>query len=86
MERIEKPESGASSIAGPRGFRIMFRIQSSLDLQTSNYLFTKLGSTSTLLNEAGGNQAVYHIDSLLRVTGVKTGYSVDIPLRFAKLQ
>ena len=86
VERIVKPESGASSIAGPRGFRIMFRIQSSLDLQTSNYLFTKLGSTSTLLNEAGGNQAVYHIDSLLRVTGVKTGYSVDIPLRFAKLQ
>ena len=78
--------AGNSSIAGPRGSRVMFRVQSSLDLQTSNYLFTKLGSTSTLLNEVGTNQAVFHIDSLLRVTGVKTGYSVDIPLRFAKLQ
>ena len=78
--------AGNSSIAGPRGSRVMFRVQSSLDLQTSNYLFTKLGSTSTLLNEEGANQAVFHIDSLLRVTGVKTGYSADIPLRFAKLQ
>ena len=86
VERIRDTKPGASSIAGPRGFRVMFRIKSSLDLQTSNYLFTKLGSTSNLKNELNNDQAVYHIDSLLRVTGVKTGYSVDVPIRFAKLQ
>ena len=46
---------------------------------TSTYLFTELGGTSAL----EGKQ-VRHIDSLVRVTGIKTGYSVDVPIRFVK--
>ena len=67
------------TIAGPRGSRLEFKIASSIDLNTSTYLFTQLGGTSTL-----EGQSVRHIDSIVRVTGMKTGYSVDIPVRFVK--
>ena len=67
------------TIQGPRGTRLEFKIASSVNLNTSTYLFTELGGTSTL----EGKQ-VRHIDSLVRVTGIKTGYSVDVPIRFVK--
>jgi len=67
------------TISGPRGSRLEFKIASSIDLNTSTYLFTQLGGTSTL-----EGQSVRHIDSIVRVTGMKTGYSVDIPVRFVK--
>lgn len=67
------------TIAGPRGTRLEFKIGSSIDLNTSTYLFTQLGNTSTL-----EGKSVRHIDSIVRVTGMKTGYSVDIPVRFVK--
>jgi hypothetical protein len=69
----------SQTIAGPRGSRVEFKIASSIDLNTSTYLFTQLGGTSTL-----EGQSVRHIDSIVRVTGMKTGYSVDIPVRFVK--
>jgi len=67
------------TISGPRGSRLEFKIAASVDLNTSTYLFTQLGGTSTL-----EGQSVRHIDSIVRVTGMKTGYSVDIPVRFVK--
>lgn len=67
------------TIAGPRGSRLEFKIAASVDLNTSTFLFSQLGSTSTL-----EGQSVRHIDSIVRVTGMKTGYSVDIPVRFVK--
>jgi len=67
------------TIGGPRGSRLEFKIASSIDLNTSTYLFTQLGGESTL-----EGQSVRHIDSIVRVTGMKTGYSVDIPVRFVK--
>lgn len=77
-----------SPIQGPRGSRIEFKIASSLDLQTSTYLFTTLGSESTLANRAdpAGTTNVYHIDSIVRVTGMVHGGSVDIPVRFVKFK
>ena len=67
-------------IAGPRGTRLAFLIGSSTDLASSTYLFTQLGSTSTL------GVAVYHIDTSIRITGATTGYRVDLPVRFVKKQ
>lgn len=67
------------TIAGPRGTRLEFKIASSVDLNTGTYLFSQLGGTSTL-----EGQSVRHIDSIVRVTGMKTGYSVDIPVRYVK--
>ena len=43
------------------------------------YLFTTLGSTTTI-----GSTSCYIIDSNLRVMGATTGFTIDIPIRFAK--
>ena len=71
-------------IKGPRGTILQFKIAASLNLNTSTYLFTQLGGESTLANRGGGTSTVYHIDTLVRITGVNTGYTVDIPVRFVK--
>ena len=69
-------------ISGPRGTKLTFRIQSSIELATSTFLFTKLGSTMT---DAGGSPRNFKfIDSTIRITGATTGYRIDIPVRFVK--
>ena len=79
----------SQAIAGPRGTILEFAIGASTELQTSTYLFTKLGSTSTSWDgespDASGNTSAYgRIDSNVRVTGLTTGYRLDIPVRFIK--
>jgi len=74
-------------INGPRGTHLSFSVNSSVELQTSTHLFTKLGNTFTLTDaDAGGTATalVKFIDTLLRITGATTGYSIDIPIRFIK--
>ena len=82
-----------SAIAGPKGTMLGLRIGSSLELRTSDYLFTTLGSlgSTTITNDAtvdGGTNlaagAYRFIDSTIRVSGINTGYSIDIPVRFVK--
>jgi hypothetical protein len=84
----------ASSIDGPRGTKLDFRIGASLELRNSSYLFEQLGSvgSATITNDATkgqnlvpGTNPYRFIDSVIRVAGVNTGYSVDIPVRFVKL-
>jgi len=67
-------------ISGPRGKRLQFLVAPSVDLNSSTYLFTQLGTTATL------GSAVYQIDTTVRITGVTTGYRVDLPIRFVKKQ
>ena len=76
--------ASTQTIAGPRGTILEFKIAASLELNTSTYLFAKLGGQFDMLNKAGANQSVRYIDSTVRVTGMKAGYSVDIPVRFIK--
>ena len=57
----------------------IFKIAASIDLNTSTYLFTELGGTSTL-----EGKSVRHIDTMLKVTGMKTGYTLSIPVRYVK--
>ena len=78
-----------SSISGPRGTKVAFRLQSSLELRTSDYLFTQLGTlgTTALSNDAGTDLAAdsyRFIDTTVRVTGVNTGYRIDIPIRLVR--
>jgi len=79
-----------SSIQGPRGTKLAWRLGSSLGLRTSDYLFTQIGSlaSSVFTNSPPGNDLSAgtwrFIDSTVRVTGVNTGYRVDIPIRFIK--
>ena len=79
-------KANESPIAGPRGTRLEFKIKSSLDLQTSSFLFQRLGGTSTLTNRGGILETLDHIDSIVRISGMNTGYSLDLPVRFVKLQ
>ena len=77
--------SSSQAIAGPRGTILEFKIGASLDLNTSTFLFTQLGSTFLMDDKGGAPQStVRFIDSMVRVTGMKTGYSIDIPVRFIK--
>jgi hypothetical protein len=71
-------------ISGPKGTILKFKIRSSLELTTSDYLFQQLGVATTLTDSASGTQNVYQIDSTIRVTGATTGYRVDIPVRFIR--
>jgi len=77
---------GSQTISGPRGTILQFRIASSTELQTSNYLFTKLGNTGQTFQSDYGTSitGMGTIDTQVRVTGLTTGYRVDIPVRFVK--
>ena len=77
-------QNADSAISGPRGSRLEFKIKASVELNTSTFLFTQLGSTKT--NFAGTGKTFYYIDSTIRVMGATTGYRLDIPVRFAKEQ
>lgn len=68
-------------IDGPRGTILKFSLQSSADLQSSDYLFNALGSTDTT---SISGLTVKKIITNIIVTGVSTGYSVTIPVVFAK--
>ena len=86
---ISSPGAGAaSSINGPLGTRIQFKIAASLDLRTSTFLFNQLGSAGTSNITSGTNTllaANYRfIDSTVRISGVSTGYTLDVPVRFVK--
>lgn len=79
------------TIEGPRGTTLKFRIQSSIDLNTSTYLFTKFGTgqgaagTWQPTTPSVGANTYYYLDSTIRITGVTTGYRIDIPVRYIKL-
>lgn len=70
-------------IAGPRGTTLSLAIQSSIELNSSSYLFTQLGGTTTISGDSGLGTVMY-IDSTVRIQGATTGASVDLPIRFIK--
>jgi len=80
--------AAASDIVGPRGTRVSLKIGSGLDLRTSTFLFTQLGTSGTTAVTSGTKTlaaANYKfIDSTVRVSGVSTGFTLDIPVRFVK--
>jgi len=79
-----------TAIIGPRGTSLEFSIRASIDLNSSTYLFEKLGTTSattvaglTAASTTGVTTWAY-IDTVVRISGATTGYKVDIPVRFVK--
>ena len=76
--------NGNQTIAGPRGTMMEFKVQSSLELNTSTYLFTTIGQAETFDTAAGGTTSYNTIKSVIRITGVNTGYRIDIPVKFCK--
>jgi len=86
IEMLPTDTSGKTNtrqvIVGARGTKIKFSVKASLDLNnTGNFLFTRLGSTTTI-----GSTTFYYIDTNIRISGVTTGYRIDIPVRFVKKQ
>ena len=79
----DSSNSAQQTIAGPRGTRLVFKIQASLELNTSDYLFDTIGTTENITGKSG---ATSHktIKTNIRVTGVNTGYRIDIPVKFCK--
>lgn len=77
----------STPIQGPISTRLSFKVRSSQDLRVSNFLFDRIGSTTSTKysNVSGVNQTVKFIDSIIRVTGRTTGYAIDIPVRYAKV-
>ncbi len=70
-------------IAGPRGTTLSLAIQSSIELNSSSYLFEQLGGTTTIDGDSGLGTVMY-IDTTVRIQGATTGASVDLPIRFIK--
>ena len=68
-------------IEGPIGARLEFKIRSSQDLRVSNFLFDRIGSVNTATYS---HNNVKIIDTIVRVSGMTTGFALDIPVRFAK--
>ena len=86
--------------AGPRGSTLHFRIHASAELQHSTYLFEQLGNSETanhsdtpgnMMGFGSGetnlnNIKTYSIDTTVRVIGANTGFRLDIPVRYVKIQ
>lgn len=84
-ENTDRTVNPKQVIAGPRGTSLAFKIKSSQELNTSTFLFQQLGADFTVV-EAKDNPTMYYIDTIVRVTGATTGYRIDIPVRFVKVQ
>lgn len=73
------------TLSGPRGTRLEFSVVASDDLYSSEYFFDLLGSNASSVIVGGQTlTSVKYIDSTVRITGMSTGYRLDIPIRFVK--
>src|SRR3990167_6807073 len=81
-ENTERQTLPTQAIDGPRGTVLTFSIQSSIDLNSSDYLFDLIGSTVSMTNKNGSSTTVKYIDSYVSVMGATTGYSLNIPCRY----
>jgi hypothetical protein len=79
---VNNINAGSNTVLdGTRGSRLTFKLRVTPQLQTSTYLFTTLGGTSTSLV---GSTNFYYIDSSVVVRGLTTGVSTTVPLKFIK--
>ena len=70
-----------TKIQGPLGSYVRFKVAVSVSLNTSDYYFDTLGGGTTATI---GGQTVKFIDSIIKITGATTGYSIDMPVRFIR--
>ena len=80
-DNAETDRLGTEVIRGPRGTILEFSIKSSLDLNTGTFLFEEIGSTDTT---TFSGKTLFYLDTTVRVTGLTTGYRVDVPVRLYK--
>ena len=78
---------GPTDSTGRLGSRLIFGLRASLNLQTTNTLFTELGgSESWEITPGVGTSltAFSFINTVIRITGFNTGYRVEVPLKLIK--
>lgn len=68
-----------TTLLGTRGSRVKFGLRVTNQMQTSTYLFTTLGGTTTI-----GGTNYYYVDSSVVVKGLTTGVSNTVPVKFIK--
>lgn len=74
------PITTSNVIAGPTGTSLQFTIFAKNRLRETDYLMQRLGGITSIKT----TNDCYFVDLNVRVTGVSTGYRVDIPVRFLK--
>jgi len=76
-------DGDAEIITGPRGTKLEFSILASSNLQNSEYLFDTVGN-GTIEDTVATKETYKVLDTTVKVTGVTTGYSIDVPVRFIR--
>ena len=71
--------SEGSPLEGSRGTKLAFKIKASDNLTDNVSYFDRFGFATSV-----NSISCKVIDTMVRVTGIKTGYSIDIPVRFIK--
>jgi hypothetical protein len=81
--RSQNSVVGPTNTTGRLGSRLVFGLRSSLNLQNSQDLFTRLGGTATIT--VGSTALSFSfINTVIRITGFNTGYRVEVPLKLLK--
>lgn len=80
INNTNSQNSGGEVIAGSRGTIIKLKLRASLETNTSDYLFNQFGSSLTM----SGASNVKSILTSINITGVTTGFGIDIPIRLIK--
>lgn len=81
------PYPSRTSLRGQFGVRLEFSINPTDTLQSTDYMFERIGSSfNTSVLGLINNKNILYIDATVRVLGATTGYRLDIPVRFAKLE
>jgi hypothetical protein len=75
--------SGQQIIAGARGTYLQFQIQVTQNLQANESWFTRMGGQFNA-GSVPNPRNCYFIDTVIRITGLTTGYRVDIPVRYVR--
>lgn len=79
LSQAQNQTDPSEVIAGPKGTSLKFKLKASPDVQQSTYLFTTLGRVEDI-----DGMNFYLIETVIRVVGVETGCSLDIPLKLVK--
>jgi hypothetical protein len=91
--KVDVEGSDPQVFKGPRGSSLQFGINASPDLQSSTYLFSQIGTTEAIAANTFGLDtgdsrvtSVHYIDTTVRVIGANTGYRLDLPVRYVKIE
>jgi hypothetical protein len=78
------PAVNLQVIKGARGSILGFQVLVTRQMQSTNSLFLQLGGEFDAAATGAGPLDCYYIDTVIRVTGLTTGFQIDVPIRYVK--